>query len=65
MILFYAILNLVGPLVFARNGSCFTIVILLQVHVHIKRHVMNELPETDEAVAQWCKDIFVAKVVTI
>jgi len=23
---------------------------------------MNELPETDEAVAQWCRDIFVAKV---
>lgn len=31
------------------------------VHVHIKRHVMRDLPETDEAVAQWCKDIFVAK----
>lgn len=26
---------------------------------------MKELPETDDAVAQWCKDIFVAKVVTI
>ncbi|CAN6719258.1 unnamed protein product [Malus baccata var. baccata] len=31
------------------------------VHVHIKRHLMRELPETDDAVAQWCKDIFVAK----
>ncbi|XP_021831482.1 1-acyl-sn-glycerol-3-phosphate acyltransferase 2 [Prunus avium] len=31
------------------------------VHVHIKRHVMRDLPQTDEAVAQWCKDIFVAK----
>ncbi|KAI5392707.1 1-acyl-sn-glycerol-3-phosphate acyltransferase 2 [Lathyrus oleraceus] len=31
------------------------------VQVHIKRHLMKELPETDEAVAQWCKDIFVAK----
>ncbi|ESW34244.1 hypothetical protein PHAVU_001G136600 [Phaseolus vulgaris] len=31
------------------------------VHVHIKRHLMKELPETDEAVAQWCRDIFVAK----
>ncbi|KAM1096729.1 hypothetical protein TB2_013946 [Malus domestica] len=31
------------------------------VHVHIKRHLMKELPETDDAVAQWCKDIFVAK----
>jgi len=32
------------------------------VHVHIKRHLMKELPETDDSVAQWCKDIFVAKV---
>ena len=31
------------------------------VQVHIKRHLMNELPETDEAVAQWCRDLFVAK----
>ncbi|KAJ8510334.1 hypothetical protein OPV22_000768 [Ensete ventricosum] len=31
------------------------------VHVHIKRHEMTDLPETDEGVAQWCKDIFVAK----
>ncbi|XP_061955803.1 1-acyl-sn-glycerol-3-phosphate acyltransferase 2-like [Populus nigra] len=31
------------------------------VHVHIKRHLMKELPETDDSVAQWCKDIFVAK----
>lgn len=31
------------------------------VHVHIKRHLMKDLPETDDAVAQWCKDIFVAK----
>ncbi|KAE9585293.1 hypothetical protein Lal_00018316 [Lupinus albus] len=31
------------------------------VHVHIKRHLMKELPETDESVAQWCRDIFVAK----
>ncbi|KAH1258130.1 1-acyl-sn-glycerol-3-phosphate acyltransferase 2 [Glycine max] len=31
------------------------------VHVHIKRHLMKELPDTDEAVAQWCRDIFVAK----
>lgn len=31
------------------------------VHVHLKRHSMSELPETDEAVAQWCKDVFVAK----
>lgn len=31
------------------------------VHVHIKRHNMKDLPETDDAVAQWCKDAFVAK----
>lgn len=30
--------------------------------MHIKRHLMKELPETEEAVAQWCRDIFVAKV---
>ncbi|KAJ4971695.1 hypothetical protein NE237_004794 [Protea cynaroides] len=32
------------------------------VHVHIKRHLMKELPETDEGIAQWCRDKFVAKV---
>jgi hypothetical protein len=37
---------------------------LLQLHVHIKRHLMKDLPESDDAVAQWCKDIFVAKVHT-
>ncbi|XP_051152570.1 1-acyl-sn-glycerol-3-phosphate acyltransferase 2-like [Andrographis paniculata] len=31
------------------------------VHVHLKRHLMEELPESDDAVAQWCKDVFVAK----
>ncbi|KAI7733828.1 hypothetical protein M8C21_011699, partial [Ambrosia artemisiifolia] len=31
------------------------------VHVKVKRHLMKDLPETDEGVAQWCKDIFVAK----
>ncbi|MCH84413.1 1-acyl-sn-glycerol-3-phosphate acyltransferase-like protein, partial [Trifolium medium] len=31
------------------------------VHMHIKRHLMKDLPEADEAVAQWCRDIFVAK----
>ncbi|KAL3534209.1 hypothetical protein ACH5RR_002670 [Cinchona calisaya] len=31
------------------------------VHVHLKRHLMKDLPETDEAIAQWCKDVFVAK----
>ncbi|CAK9157193.1 unnamed protein product [Ilex paraguariensis] len=31
------------------------------MHVHIKRHSMMDLPETDDAVAQWCRDVFVAK----
>ena len=31
------------------------------VHVHVKRHLMKDLPEDDEAVAQWCRDVFVAK----
>ncbi|XP_059296916.1 1-acyl-sn-glycerol-3-phosphate acyltransferase 2-like [Lycium ferocissimum] len=31
------------------------------VHVHIKRHKMKDLPENDDAIAQWCRDIFVAK----
>lgn len=38
---------------------------LLQVHVKVKRYLMKDLPETDEAVAQWCKDLFVAKVQTL
>lgn len=36
--------------------------VTLQVHVHLKRHLMKDLPTTDEDVAQWCKDAFVAKV---
>ncbi|XP_057953560.1 1-acyl-sn-glycerol-3-phosphate acyltransferase 2-like [Malania oleifera] len=31
------------------------------VHVHIERVLMQELPETDVGIAQWCKDVFVAK----
>ncbi|CAA3006657.1 1-acyl-sn-glycerol-3-phosphate acyltransferase 2 [Olea europaea subsp. europaea] len=31
------------------------------MHVHLKRHLMKDLPETDDAVAQWCKDAFAAK----
>ncbi|XP_027343405.1 1-acyl-sn-glycerol-3-phosphate acyltransferase 3-like [Abrus precatorius] len=31
------------------------------VKVQIKRHKMEELPETSDGIAQWCKDIFVAK----
>ncbi|KAK2439210.1 1-acyl-sn-glycerol-3-phosphate acyltransferase [Trifolium repens] len=31
------------------------------VKVQVKRHKMEELPETDDGIAQWCKDIFVAK----
>lgn len=31
------------------------------VHVHLKRHEMKDMPENDEAIAQWCRDVFVAK----
>ncbi|KAG8389013.1 hypothetical protein BUALT_Bualt02G0185200 [Buddleja alternifolia] len=31
------------------------------VHVHIERHIMQELPETSSGIAQWCKDMWVAK----
>ncbi|KAH6818797.1 lysophosphatidyl acyltransferase 2 [Perilla frutescens var. frutescens] len=31
------------------------------VHVHLKRHLMRDLPETGDDVAQWCKNAFVAK----
>ncbi|XVF79517.1 hypothetical protein PTKIN_Ptkin14bG0229400 [Pterospermum kingtungense] len=31
------------------------------VNVHIKRRLMKELRDTDEAVARWCKDMFVEK----
>ncbi|MQL94974.1 hypothetical protein Taro_027638 [Colocasia esculenta] len=34
------------------------------LHVHMKRHSMEELPQTEVGVAQWCKDIFVAKACT-
>ncbi|CAN1348934.1 1-acyl-sn-glycerol-3-phosphate acyltransferase 2 [Linum perenne] len=31
------------------------------VHVYLRRHSMKDLPTTDDAVAQWCRDLFVAK----
>ncbi|XP_047325993.1 1-acyl-sn-glycerol-3-phosphate acyltransferase 3-like, partial [Impatiens glandulifera] len=31
------------------------------VRVHIKRYPMEELPETNSGIAQWCKNLFVAK----
>nr|XP_043633592.1 1-acyl-sn-glycerol-3-phosphate acyltransferase 2-like [Erigeron canadensis] len=31
------------------------------VHVHIKRYLICELPETDGDIKQWCRDIFVEK----
>ncbi|PWA71484.1 phospholipid/glycerol acyltransferase, Acyltransferase domain protein [Artemisia annua] len=31
------------------------------IHVKVKRHLMKDLPETDEAVAQWCKDLYIVK----
>ncbi|CAN1354778.1 1-acyl-sn-glycerol-3-phosphate acyltransferase 3 [Linum perenne] len=32
-----------------------------KINVHIKRHSMQELPETADGISQWCKDIFIAK----
>ncbi|PON89190.1 Phospholipid/glycerol acyltransferase [Trema orientale] len=31
------------------------------VKVQIRRHLMHELPETDDGTAQWCRDVFVTK----
>ncbi|GMY16293.1 1-acyl-sn-glycerol-3-phosphate acyltransferase 2-like [Fagus crenata] len=31
------------------------------VKVQLRRHSMRELPETDDGIAQWCKDVFVTK----
>ncbi|KAL6540496.1 1-acyl-sn-glycerol-3-phosphate acyltransferase 2 [Orobanche minor] len=31
------------------------------VHVHLKRHLMKDLPETEDTVAQWCRDAFFVK----
>ncbi|KAI8024925.1 1-acyl-sn-glycerol-3-phosphate acyltransferase 2 [Camellia lanceoleosa] len=36
---------------------------IYDLHVHIKRHLMNELPETNSGMAQWCRDMFVSKLV--
>nr|ALM22867.1 lysophosphatidic acid acyltransferase 2 [Cuphea viscosissima] len=33
----------------------------IMLHVHIKRHAMKDLPESDDAVAEWCRDKFVEK----
>ncbi|GLU19356.1 hypothetical protein SLE2022_356110 [Rubroshorea leprosula] len=31
------------------------------VNLQIRRHLMKELPETADGIAQWCKDVFVTK----
>ncbi|CAO2837345.1 unnamed protein product [Amaranthus hypochondriacus] len=31
------------------------------VKVHIKRHLMHDLPEKSDDISQWCKNVFVAK----
>lgn len=36
--------------------------VFLQMKVQIRRHPMQELPETADGIAQWCKDIFITKV---
>ncbi|KAG5590952.1 hypothetical protein H5410_041466 [Solanum commersonii] len=33
-----------------------------KVHVYLKQHEMKDLPENDDAIAQWCRDIYVAKL---
>ncbi|GMP42814.1 hypothetical protein CsSME_00012421 [Camellia sinensis var. sinensis] len=33
-----------------------------QMHVHLKRHLMKDFPETDDTVAQWCRDILRASM---
>ncbi|KAL2943592.1 1-acyl-sn-glycerol-3-phosphate acyltransferase 2, partial [Bienertia sinuspersici] len=30
------------------------------VKVHIKRHLMHELPKTSDDIALWCKEMFVS-----
>ncbi|KAK6235606.1 hypothetical protein SCA6_010943 [Theobroma cacao] len=32
-----------------------------KIKVHIKRYSMKELPESDEGIAQWCRNRFIAK----
>lgn len=49
-------------LIVFNSRQLVLMIYMMQVHVHIKRHLMKELPESDDAVAQWCKDLFVAKV---
>ncbi|KAL2507327.1 1-acyl-sn-glycerol-3-phosphate acyltransferase 2 [Forsythia ovata] len=49
-----------------KNGPRPTLLRMIRgrssvVHLHIERHLMQELPITDSGIAQWCKDIFVAK----
>ncbi|XP_030487976.2 1-acyl-sn-glycerol-3-phosphate acyltransferase 3 isoform X2 [Cannabis sativa] len=31
------------------------------VKVQIRRHLMHEIPETEDGMAQWCRDVFVTK----
>ncbi|XP_039114430.1 1-acyl-sn-glycerol-3-phosphate acyltransferase PLS1-like [Dioscorea cayenensis subsp. rotundata] len=31
------------------------------IHLHLKRHSMNELPDSDDGIAEWCKNIFISK----
>ena len=35
---------------------------ITQVKVHIKRYSTKDLPESDEGIAQWCRNRFIAKV---
>uniref|UniRef100_A0A803LKN1 BZIP domain-containing protein n=1 Tax=Chenopodium quinoa TaxID=63459 RepID=A0A803LKN1_CHEQI len=51
----------------ARDNSPPSLLTLLKgkssvVKVQVKRHLMHELPETSDDIAQWCTNLFVAKV---
>lgn len=43
-------------------ATIYMFLCFLQVKVQVKRHLMEELPETSDGIAQWCRDTFVTKV---
>lgn len=36
--------------------------VAVQIHVRLQRYDIDALPEDDEGVAAWCRDLFIAKV---
>lgn len=47
---------------FRNNVTNYKEFRLLQLKLQIRRHSMQELPETADGIGQWCKDVFVTKV---